>query len=117
MPNPSDYLIADRVVVPDENKPYFVEKIAYLPYSYQVNDSARLISDRIFSRTELGLPSEGFVFCCFNNNYKITPVIFDSWMRILKTVEGSVLWLFEGNQKAKENLYKRRRQGCQIMKE
>ncbi len=60
----------------------------------------------MFTREELGLPTVGFVFCCFNNNYKITPATFDGWIRILKKVEGSVLWLFEDNPKAAENLRK-----------
>ena len=62
------------------------------------------IADRTFSREELGLPQTGFVFCCFNNNYKITPGTFDSWMRILERVEGSVLWLLEDNALATSNL-------------
>jgi predicted O-linked N-acetylglucosamine transferase (SPINDLY family) len=76
----------------------------YLPGCYQVNDSNRKISDKSFSRQEFGLPQDQFVFCCFNNNYKILPSTFDSWMRILKSVEGSVLWLFEDNTTASNNL-------------
>ena len=87
-----DYLIADPTIVPDSNYPDYDEKIISLP-CYQVNDSLRPISDRIFTRAELGLPEQGIVFCCFNNSFKITPVIFDTWMRILKLVEGSVIWL------------------------
>ena len=77
-----------------------------MPNSYQVNDAKRLISDKAFTRAELALPEEGFVFCCFNNNYKIIPSVFDCWMRILKQVEGSVLWLFENNANAASNLRK-----------
>jgi predicted O-linked N-acetylglucosamine transferase (SPINDLY family) len=101
-----DYIIADRIVVPEDSKRHYCEKIVYLPNSYQVNDTKRSISDKTFTRAELGLPPMGFVFCCFNNNYKITPRIFDRWMRILKQVKGSVLWLFEGNEKAAGNLRK-----------
>lgn len=90
-----DYLIADSTLIPAENRQNFTEKIVYLPYSYQVNDSQRKIADRQFSREEVGLPEKGFVFCCFNNNYKILPDTFGIWMRILRQVEGSVLWLFE----------------------
>jgi predicted O-linked N-acetylglucosamine transferase (SPINDLY family) len=75
-----------------------------LPDSYQVNDSKRTISNRTFTRAELGLPPTGFVFCCFNNSYKITPHIFDSWMQILRQVEGSVLWLLEDNAVIARNL-------------
>ena len=101
-----DYLIADHTLVPEEHQPFYTEKIVYLPDSYQGNDSKRQIAETVFTRHELGLPTTGFVFCCFNNNYKITPDIFDSWMRILERVEGSVLWLFEDNPQATGNLQK-----------
>ena len=101
-----DYIIADKIVIPESSKHYYSEKIVYLPDTYQVNDSQRHISSRIFSRAELGLPEDVFVFCCFNNNYKITPEVFDSWCRVLQEIEGSVLWLLEDNQWAKENLIK-----------
>lgn len=99
-----DYLIADEIVIPPESREHYVEKIAYMPHSYQANDAKRIISERRFSRSELGLPEQGFVFCCFNNNYKITPQTYDSWMRVLKAVEGSVLWLIEDNPLAANNL-------------
>jgi predicted O-linked N-acetylglucosamine transferase (SPINDLY family) len=99
-----DYLIADMTVIPASSQKYFSERIAYLPNTYLVNDSKRRISTKAFTRAELGLPEDAFVFCCFNNNYKITPEVFDSWMRILQQVDGSVLWLFEGNAMASSNL-------------
>lgn len=99
-----DYLIADKVLIPEDSQHHYFEKIAYLPNSYQVNDGKREIADEIFSREELGLPSSGFVFCCFNNNYKITPDTFDGWMRILRRVDGSVLWLLEDSSTAGCNL-------------
>jgi predicted O-linked N-acetylglucosamine transferase (SPINDLY family) len=99
-----DYLIADRIVIPEASQVFYTEKIAYLPNCYQPNDSKRVISDKQFTRQELGLPETGFVFCCFNNNYKITPQTFDGWMRILNAVEGSVLWLLEDNASAAQNL-------------
>jgi predicted O-linked N-acetylglucosamine transferase (SPINDLY family) len=99
-----DYLVADSVLIPTEYQAYYAEKIAYLPNSYQVNDSTRLIAEKQFTRTELGLPEQGFVFCCFNNNYKITPAVFDSWMRLLQQIEGSVLWLLSDNEAAESNL-------------
>jgi len=101
-----DYLVADPVVIPPTSKQFYDEKIAYLPNSYQVNDAKRKIANRKFSRTELGLPEAGFVYCCFNNNYKITPQIFTTWMNILRAVKGSVLWLLADNSVAKENLCK-----------
>jgi protein O-GlcNAc transferase len=99
-----DYLIADPVVIPQAHQEHYAEKILYLPDSYQANDSGKAISERVFSRSELGLPETGFVFCCFNNNYKITPDLFDSWMRLLIQVEGSVLWLLESNGGVRKNL-------------
>ena len=99
-----DYIIADSVVVPDEQRRHFTEKVVQMPYSYQANDMTRQVSERVFTRVELGLPATGFVFCSFNNNFKITPDIFDSWMRILKGVRDSVLWLFEDNPTAARNL-------------
>ena len=99
-----DYVIADRILIPESSQAYFSEKIVYLPDSYQVNDDKRAISDRQFRREELGLPASGFVFCCFNNNYKINPATFDGWMRILKQVDGSVIWLLEDNPVAAANL-------------
>ena len=101
-----DYIIADRVLIPHELQSCYSEKVVYLPNSYQVNDRKRFISDRQFTRQELGLPNDGFVFCCFNNNFKILPATFAGWMRILKAVEGSVLWLFQENLWAVENLQK-----------
>ena len=101
-----DYLIADKILIPADSQQHYSEKIVYLPNSYQVNDRQRVISQKQFTKQELGLPQEAFVFCCFNNNYKITPDLFDSWVRILKAVDASVLWLLEDNQTAAANLRK-----------
>ena len=101
-----DYIIADKTIIPSDRVSDYSEKVVYLPNSYQVNDSKRKISDKIFTKKESGLPETGFVFCCFNNNYKILPSTFDGWMRILKAVEGSVLWLLEDNRTASINLRK-----------
>lgn len=98
-----DYLIADPVIVPPEYRQYYAEKIAYLP-SYQPNDSKRTAAQKTFTRTELGLPPHGFVFCCFNASYKITPETFRSWMRILAGVPGSVLLLLGGSPAVERNL-------------
>jgi predicted O-linked N-acetylglucosamine transferase (SPINDLY family) len=99
-----DYIIADRQVIPPSEEACYTEKIVYLPDSYQVNDSKRRIGERAPSRAEAGLPDNGFVFCCFNRNYKITPDIFGVWMRLLSKVTGSVLWLLEDNAAASRNL-------------
>ena len=101
-----DYIIADKTLIPAESKKYYAEKIIYLPDSYQVNDRKKIISDKQFSRAELELPENSFVFCCFNNNFKIQPSTFDGWMRILKAVQGSVLWLLQDNEFASKNLKK-----------
>jgi len=101
-----DYIVADNTIIPESNRPFFSEKIVYLPHSYQVNDSKKPISDKCFTRSELGLPENAFVFCCFNNNYKINPCTFDSWMRILEQVGDSVLWLFADSTAAAKNLRK-----------
>ena len=98
-----DYLIADRTIIPVESQAHYCEKIVYLP-SYQVNDSKQDIPISTISRQALNLPSSGFVYCCFNANYKITPFTFDGWMRILKAVPGSVLLLYTDIQSALENL-------------
>ena len=99
-----DYLIADATLIPETHRRFYSEKIAYLPHSYQPNDNKRKISDKAFTREEFGLPPAGFVFCCFNNNFKILPGMFDCWMRILQAVDGSVLWLLEDNAGAVANL-------------
>jgi len=99
-----DYIVADKTLIPTEGQQAYSEKIAYLPNSYQVNDRKRFISEKQFTRQELGLPENGFVFCCFNNNFKILPATYAGWMRILKAVEGSVLWVFQENPWAVENL-------------
>jgi predicted O-linked N-acetylglucosamine transferase (SPINDLY family) len=99
-----DYLIADATVIPPSSQVHYTEKVVYLPGCYQPNDTQRVISTRLFTRQELGLPLEGFVFCCFNNNYKITPTTFDVWMRILQQVPGSVLWLLQDTPESAANL-------------
>lgn len=99
-----DYLVADDMLIRDGEQVNYAEKIIYLPDSYQANDDRRQIAERTPSRTELGLPETGFVFCSFNNSHKITPAEFDIWMRLLTRVEGSVLWLFEANARVEDNL-------------
>ncbi|MCP1842166.1 protein O-GlcNAc transferase [Bradyrhizobium sp. USDA 4524] len=101
-----DYIIADRIVIPDHHREFYSEKVVALPGSYQANDDKRVIADRVFTRGDVGLAPTGFVFCCFNNNYKITADMFDRWMRILGRVEGSMLWLLEANADSAANLRK-----------
>jgi predicted O-linked N-acetylglucosamine transferase (SPINDLY family) len=101
-----DYLIADRNVIPRTHQAHYVEKIIYLPDSFIPFDSNHAIADKTFTREELRLPRQGFVFCCFNNTHKITPPIFDSWMKILTRTEASVLWLSQANSMAAANLRK-----------
>ena len=100
-----DYLIAAEGMIPKKNQKYFSEKIVYLP-TYQVNDSKESLPKAIFSRKDLGLPEDSFVFCCFNNTFKITPEAFDSWARILNGVEQSVMMIYVSNKHAQKNLIK-----------
>ena len=99
-----DYVIADEAVAPFEHAPFYSEKIIQLPGCYQSNDRERAIAERTPARRETGLPEAGFVFCCFNNSFKILPPVFDVWMRLLREVPGSVLWLLQDNAVAEENL-------------
>jgi predicted O-linked N-acetylglucosamine transferase (SPINDLY family) len=99
-----DYLIADSILIPKNSRSYYSEKIIYLPNCYQANDTKRKISDEIFTREQLGLPAKEFIFCCFNNNWKITPETFDLWAQILRLVDNSILWLFEDNSLAASNI-------------
>ena len=99
-----DYVLADRHVVPPGDETFYSEQIVRLPDSYQANDRKRSIAEPTPTRAELGLPDNGFVLCCFNNNYKIRPAIFDIWMRRLSETEGSVLWLLHDNDAAQANL-------------
>ena len=99
-----DYIIADEVVVPESSQQFFTEKIAYLPNTYMVDDSRRLPSSRVFTRTELGLPESGFVFCCFNNGYKFNKKTLQSWARIMLSVPGSVIWISGGNDLFRSNI-------------
>ena len=101
-----DYIVADRHIIPPENQKYFNEKILYLPNTYMPTDNGRELSERHMTRRDMGLPEEAFVFCCFNNNYKITSSELDIWMRLLNKVEGSVLWLRQSNQWSELNVKK-----------
>jgi predicted O-linked N-acetylglucosamine transferase (SPINDLY family) len=93
-----DYILADSTLITPETESFYTEKVIYLPHSYQPNDRKRTVSAHPFSRTELGLPEDKFVFCCFNNNFKITPETFDRWMSILHAVPDSVMWLLQASE-------------------
>ena len=99
-----DYIIADKIVIPEAQRCCYAEKIVELPNGFQPTDRERRISDKKFRRAEVGLPQQGFVFCCFNSSYKLTPDVFDIWMRLLKQVDGSVLWLAANSPAMMRNL-------------
>ena len=101
-----DYIIADPVVLPPEHETFYTEKVVRLPHTFFATDNKKIIAEYTPTRSEAGLPETGFVFCAFNNSYKITPPVFDCWMRILKQVPESVLWLREKNPTTAENLKK-----------
>ncbi|QQN61861.1 tetratricopeptide repeat protein [Bradyrhizobium diazoefficiens] len=99
-----DYIMADRIVIPEGEQQHYAEKVIYLPDSYQVTDARRPIPPNVPARSELGLADDAFVYCAFNRTSKITPRLFDVWMRLLAKTEGSVLWLLDGDPIARENL-------------
>lgn len=99
-----DYILADPVVIPDDQRPFYSESVIRLPHSYQPNDNTREIAATTTTRADFGLPETGFVFCCFNNSFKISPREFAIWMRLLGRIEGSVLWLLKANPWCESNL-------------
>jgi predicted O-linked N-acetylglucosamine transferase (SPINDLY family) len=99
-----DYLLADSTAIPPSADKYYTEKIVRLPHSFLATDDKRQMSDRVFTRQECGLPEQGFVYCCFNNSYKMSPGMFDAWMRVLRRVEGSVVWLRQDSPATAANL-------------
>jgi predicted O-linked N-acetylglucosamine transferase (SPINDLY family) len=101
-----DYIIADKIVIPEENRKHFSEEVIYLPNCYQANQEKIEIFSKNSNKKDFGLPKDKFIFGCFNNGYKITPLIFKSWMNILKRCENSILWLLQENKLAKLNLWK-----------
>ena len=103
--NYMNYLIADKTIIPEQNKKYYSENIVYLP-NYQINDTKVEVSKKVISREDLGLPLDSFVFCCFNNTHKISPQTFNSWARILEQVDNSVLMLYAENETVIKNLKK-----------
>jgi protein O-GlcNAc transferase len=99
-----DYIITDAVVTPEEHSPYYSENLIYMPDCYQINDNTQTVGDNDLKRRDCGLPEDRFVFCCFSTRYKFDPVMFMTWMNILKKVPGSVLWMLGGSETAEKNL-------------
>lgn len=99
-----DYIIADSVVIPKEHQIHYSEKVVYLPDTFFPTDRKRRISEHTPRRVDVGLPEAGFIFTCHNTVYKISPEVFDVWMRLLRAVEGSVLWLGATDPLAMANL-------------
>jgi len=98
------YIITDRIVIPEDHARYYSENFVYLPHCYQINDNTQEISNKDWKKADFGLPENCLVFCSFNQGYKIEPVMFDVWMKVLRLVPGGVLWLPRINETAKRNL-------------
>ena len=101
-----DYIVGDKNLIPEDKTHFYSEKIIYLPHCYQPQNDKMKVSQEIQSKKELGLPEDSFVFCAINNTYKITPEVFNIWIKLLEKVEKSVLWLLEINESSKNNLIK-----------
>ena len=99
-----DYIIADDFVIPEAARPHYAEQVVYLPECFQGNDDQRVIDPQPQTRAAHGLPEKSFVFCAFNNTYKLTPEFFDIWMRLLAAVPDSVLWLASADASVQRNL-------------
>jgi predicted O-linked N-acetylglucosamine transferase (SPINDLY family) len=99
-----DYIVADEMVIPEEQRVHYAEKVVYLPDVFQVNDARRRIAESTPARSDVGLAEGAFVFCSFNNSFKIAPPVFERWMRLLRDVDGSVLWLLDGGPEVSANL-------------
>ena len=101
-----DYILADKVVIPEQNRKHYQEQVVWLPHAYFPADNSVAIAKETPSRSQFGLPDEGFVFCSFNHDYKINPPVFAVWMRLLSAVPGSVLWLMKLNEDAESHILK-----------
>jgi protein O-GlcNAc transferase len=101
-----DYIISDQNLIPKGFQKFYTEMPIYLPHTYWPTDDTCIISQKVQTKEDMKLPGDGFVFCCFNNNYKISPTEFDIWMRLMAKVEGSVLWLLKSNKWTENNLKK-----------
>lgn len=98
-----NYLIADEVVIPPGFDQFYRESIVRMPHSYQCNDRQRVIADYPKHRSQVGLPDDAIVLCCFNSTYKITPEIFAAWMTILQSSPNTVLWLLVERDETSRN--------------
>ena len=101
-----DYIIADKIILPERAQKDYLEKIIYLPDCYQPNQKNRDISKKNLEKKDFGIPKNNFVFGCFNNSYKITPIFFNSWMRILSQTKNSILWLLQNDREGRKNILK-----------
>ena len=101
-----DYIVADHNLIPQDQKKFYSEKIIYMPNSYQPNDNEIIVPELNTTKSDHGLPNDGIIFCCFNQNYKIGKNEFNIWMKILKSIDKSVLWLVNSNEWAKNNIFK-----------
>lgn len=101
-----DYLITDKIVSPAEHASFYSEALVYMPDCYQINDNTQPAAEYGITREAVGLPENGIVFCSLSSRYKYDPILFRTWMRILKQVKGSFLWLLGGNADAEHNLRK-----------
>ena len=99
-----DYIIADKITIPEESQNFFSEKIIYMPDTYQVNDPTIKIDSQKIKKENYGLPENKFIFCSFNQNYKITPSVYNIWIKILKETKNSIIWILSENNKSRENL-------------
>jgi predicted O-linked N-acetylglucosamine transferase (SPINDLY family) len=97
------YIMTDSFVTPPEQQPNFAERFMVLPHCYMPGDTKRVLGP-LPTREQCHLPATGFVFCCFNASWKIHPLMFDVWMRVLKKIQGSVLWLLDANAVSRDNL-------------
>jgi predicted O-linked N-acetylglucosamine transferase (SPINDLY family) len=105
-----DYIIADPIVIPPDLAKHYVEQVVYMPDTFQPNDRSRAIADTPATRAEVGLPEDALVFCCFCNNYKYTPAIFDVWAQVLHSVSGSVLWLLANTETVSKHIHQEMQQ-------
>ncbi len=99
-----DYIITDRIVTPEDHAQFYTENFVYMPQCYQVNDHTQDVSNKDWKKADFGLREDSFVFCSFNQGYKIEPVMFNTWMKILRQVPEGVLWLQRGSENTEKNL-------------
>jgi protein O-GlcNAc transferase len=99
-----DYIITDRIVTPEDQVDFYTENFAYMPHTYQVNNNDPIVSKMIFDRKDFGLPKDKFIYASFCSTYKIDPTIYSTWMKILKQIPKSILWLLSPSPSAQKIL-------------